>query len=853
MTLFKLILKWFTIFSLITLLGVGAGAYVFYKHLVSNLPDVAQLKQVKYQTPFKIYSQDKKLMAQFGEKKRIPISIGNVPSQQIQAFLAAEDDRYYDHPGVDYKSLIRAFVKLVSTGKKRQGGSTITMQVTRNFLLSREKTYIRKFREIILSLQIEKAYTKDQILEFYLNKIYMGHRSYGIVAAAHTYYGKSLNELTLAEQAMIAGLPKAPSAYNPVSNPDRALIRRDYILRRMQTLMYISPEEAEAARQDPVTARIHYPKIEFKDPYISEMVRRELVKRYGDDTYANGMNVYTTIGSHLQTAATKALWYALHRYDRRHGYHARPFKVFTSEENFQEQPIIGDTYPAQILSIKKGIYNLRLQNNTTIKIPWSRFLWAAHRFRTGHYPKGVRRPRSLSSALKVNTIIRVRPLDNKKWGFTQVPKVQGAFAAINPMNGAIQAIVGGFDFYQSEYNRATQAKRQPGSGFKPVIYSTALKEGYTLASFINDSPVIIRKGSAKDRAWRPQNYSHRYYGPTRIRQALYKSRNIVAIKLAQKVGMKKVLQTARDFGFKDEQLPRGLSIALGSGWASPLRMANFYAIFANGGFLVKPYFIERIENHKGEIIFQEKPKTACPVCSAKSGKKALNAKEILSNRAPRVLSPEITFLMSSVLRDVIRRGTATPAKVLNRSDLAGKTGTTNSQKDGWFNGFHPSIAASAWMGFDSYKTLGRKETGGDTALPMWIHFMRTALKNQPKASLAPPKGIVKKSIYSLNDVKTGGVPGNTWEYFEQGVYPKKRRAPSSYVRVSSTTKKSTTKIKRGKKRPPPPRHVPRKAKSKKTKKSKKAKKSRVVRKVKRAKVKRAKKAKVSRKTVEDLF
>ncbi|MCK5926187.1 MAG: hypothetical protein KAG10_09860, partial [Methylococcales bacterium] len=442
-----------------------------------------------------------------------------------------------------------------------------------------------------------------------------------------------------------------------------------------------------------------------------------------------------------------------------------------------------------------------------LDIPWSRFLWAANRFRTGHYPAGVRRPRSLSSALKINTIIRIRPLKNNKWEFTQIPKVQGAFAAINPMNGAIQAIVGGFDFHQSEYNRATQAKRQPGSGFKPVIYSTALKEGYTLASFINDSPIIIRKGSAKDRAWRPQNYSHRYYGPTRIRSALYKSRNIVAIKLAQKMGLTKVIQTAKDFGFKDEQLPRGLSIALGSGWASPLRMANFYAIFANGGFLVKPYFIERIENHKGEVIFAEKPKTACPVCNQKSSKKPLDSKQILSTRAPRVLSPEITFLMSSVLRDVVRRGTATRAKSLNRNDLAGKTGTTNGQKDGWFNGFHPSIAASAWMGFDSYKTLGKKETGGDTALPMWIHFMRTALKNQPQASLPPPKGIVKKSIYSLNDVKTGGLPGNTWEYFERGVYPKKRTAPSSIVK----TVKSSSK----KKRPSPPRHVSKsKAKSK---------------------------------------
>ena len=792
MTLFKLILKWFAIFSLITLIGTITGAYIYYQKLLSDLPDVAELQKISYQTPFRVYSQDKKLIAQFGEKRREPITINQVPKQLIQAFLAAEDDRYYDHPGVDYKSLMRAFVQLLLTGKKKQGGSTITMQVTRNFLLSPEKTYERKFKEILLSLQIEKTYSKDKILEFYLNKIYMGHRSYGIVAAAKTYYGKTLEELTLAQQAMIAGLPKAPSAYNPISNSERSKIRRDYILRRMQLLAYSSEEEVTNALKQPVTAKRHYPIIELSAPYVAEMVRREMQKRYGEKTYTNGMKVYTTLGSHLQSTAIKSLRHALHKYDRRHGYRSLPHRIFTTETDFQALKIIGDTYPAQIQAIENKIVSVRLQNNSTLEIPWKNFLWA-RRFRTNNYPKGVKRPRSLKSAMNVNDIIRVRPLTDEGWELTQVPKVQGGFASLNPINGAIEAISGGFDFNQSEYNRATQAKRQPGSGFKPVIYATALQEGLTLASVINDSPIIITKGSKKDRAWRPQNYSHRYYGPTRIRAALYKSRNIISIRLMQKVTIEKVIETAKKFGFTNEQLPHGLSLALGSGSASPLRMANFYSIFANGGFLVEPHFIERIEDHTGKIIFDAKPKTACPLCNEQSTE-VLDSAQLLSTRAPRVLSPEITFLISSVLRDVVKRGTATRAKALGRNDLAGKTGTTNGQRDAWFNGFHPSIVASAWVGLDSYRTLGRGETGGKTALPMWIKFMETALKDVPDAPLIPPKGIVKKYIASITDVKTTtGLAGGTWEYFQEGVYPKKS---TSIIKKTTTYKpaKSTRMI-----------------------------------------------------------
>ena len=769
MTLFKLILKWFAIFTLITAICASIAAYIFYNRLLSELPDVTQLQDIQYQTPFSVYSKDGVFITQFGEKKRKPIKIDKIPKQLIKAFLAAEDDRYYEHPGVDYKGLVRASLQLLLTGKKKQGGSTITMQVTRNFLLSAEKTYIRKVKEIILALQIEQTYSKDEILELYLNKIYMGHRSYGVVAAAETYYGKNLDELTLAQQAMIAGLPKAPSAYNPIINPKRALQRRDYILQRMQSLDYVSKEEATEALKQPVTAKLYTPATELSAPYVAEMVRQQILEKYGEEAYSSGMKIYTTLDSKLQTTANNALRYALHKYDMNHGYRALPHSVFSTEEDFQRLPIVGDTLPAQIIKLENQTATARLQNNTEIEIPWKN-ITGARTFKTQNY-RGPR-PKSLNSIFKLNDIIRVRQLEDESWELTQIPEVEGAMASLNPMNGGILALVGGFDFYKNKYNRATQSKRQPGSGFKPVIYATALENGFTLSTIINDAPIIIKSGSGKN--WRPQNYSHKFYGPTRVRVALYKSRNIISIRLLQQMGLEKVIAAAKRFGFTDDELPFGLSLALGSGSASPLRMATFYSIFANGGFLVEPYFIERIEDHKGNILFQAKPKTACPLCEETPVEtdlaKIQEAKQALSTQAPRVLSPQVTFLMNSVLRDVIVRGTATRARVLKRNDLAGKTGTTNDQKDAWFNGFHSSIVASTWVGLDSAKTLGRGETGGKTALPMWIEFMKVALKDVPEVSLVPPKGIVKKYIGGSGLLASDNT--GLSEYFIEGVYPK---------------------------------------------------------------------------------
>lgn len=766
MTLCKIFLKWFAIITLTLILCSAVVGYFLYSKWTKDLPDVNSLRNVQYQTPFSIYTKDHALIAQFGEKKRTPISINKIPQQLINAFLAAEDDRYYSHPGVDYKSLVRAALQLWLTGKKKQGASTITMQVIRNFLLTREKTYNRKVKEIILALQIERSFSKNQILELYFNVIYMGHSAYGVVAAAELYYDKSLSELTLAEQAMIAGLPKAPSDYNPVTNPERAKQRRDYILRRMAELGYASQAAVDQALNEPDSAQIHIQTPDFPAPYIAEMVRLEMLEKYGEDAYTSGMKVYTTIDKSLQATATKALRNTLHLYDKRHGLKDLPYQTFNSEDQFKQIPVMGDTYPARILSVGKSSSQALLQNNTAIEIPTSTVYWrkSAHKI--------------ISTTLKVNDIVRVRPVKDNTWELTRIPEVQGAFASLNPKTGAILALEGGFDFEKNTYNRATQSKRQPGSGFKPIIYTTALEQGFTVASVINDAPIAINSGHGK--VWHPQNYSNRFYGPTTIRKALTYSRNIVAIRLLQEVGIDKAIATAMRFGFEKEQLPPYYPLALGSGYASPLQMAGFYSVFANGGFLVKPYLIERIENDKGKIVFQATPDSACPLC--KDVPEVGKAQPINTNhRAARVISPQINFLMNSLLRDVVQKGTATDAKVLGRTDLAGKTGTTNDQRDAWFNGFTPAIAATAWVGFDSDKSLGKDETGGKAALPMWIDFMRTALKNIPEVPFTPPAGIVRRTENGVLD------------FFIKGQVARKTKFHSSPVPRSSSSSSTTTK------------------------------------------------------------
>lgn len=748
------ILKWFAIFLLLSILSIVSSGYFVFNRLVSELPDVKTLHNVRYEVPLNIYSKDKLLIAQFGGNKRIPVKIEAVPKQLINAFLASEDDSFYEHPGVDYKGLIRAGLQLALTGKKRQGGSTITMQVTRNFLLSSEKTYTRKLKEIILALKIEREYSKDKILELYLNQIYMGHSAYGIVAAAQTYYGKSLADLTLAEQAMIAGLPKAPSSYNPIADEERALERRNYVLQRMLDLNHITQEDYETASQQGSTAKLQYHSSDLSAPFVAEMVRQYIHDKYGGEAYTLGLKVFTTIDSTLQKAAEQALRNALHTYDERHGYRIAAPESAIKNQASEINPVNGDTLSAMVTSVDDHGVKTQLYNGTQIEISWNKINWGGNKAK---------------KYLKSDAPIRVRQVKNGIWALTQTPEVEGAFVSLNPSNGALLALVGGFEFNQNKFNRAIQAKRQPGSGFKPIIYTTALEQGYTAASMINDAPIAVFDPSL-GRIWKPENSTKKFYGPTSLRKALTFSRNIVAIQLLKEMGIDKGIATGLRFGFTKEQLPPGLSLALGSGHASPLQMARMYAVFANGGFLVDPYFIERVESHEGKVIFQANPKTACPSCS--------KTEETQPSHAPRIISPGINFVMNSLMRDVIKLGTATDARVLGRSDLAGKTGTTNDQRDAWFNGFTPTHVASAWVGFDNFKPLGHYETGGVAALPMWIEYMRTALKNTPISSLEPPDDVTKKMI------------GGTEEYVQKGIVLKKLAAlPSAKKAATEATQR----------------------------------------------------------------
>ncbi len=759
-SIFKTLFKWFLAFFFLLVSGLLIAGYFFITELSKELPDTSQLKNVQYQTPLSIYSQEGLLIGEYGEKKRIPIKISQVPKQQINAFLAAEDERFYSHPGVDYRGLLRAANQFLATGKKRQGGSTITMQVARNFLLSTEKTFLRKIKEILLALQIEQHYSKDQILELYLNKIYMGQRAYGLAAAAQIYYGKDLEELTLYQQAMIAGLPKAPSIYNPIVNSKRALERRNYVLKRMLELNHISQQEYEQAINIQDDAAVQPTNIEANMPFISEMTRQELLAKYGEDAYTLGLKVYTTASAKLQAASDSAVQHTLHQYDERHAYRGLPHKKFKKDSSLQNLISLGDCRQAVVTNIHSTGITANLSDNTEIKIPWLNIPWKHLRTHSENHK---------ASAIQPNDIIWTRQLADQSWALSQIPAVEGAFAAIDTHNGAILAISGGFDFYRNRYNRATQSKRQPGSGFKPFIYTAALEKGFTAASIINDAPIVIEDPSLEN-DWRPENYTHKFLGPTPLRVALRQSINLVSIRLLQDIGIPYALETAMRFGFDREQLPPSLSLALGSGYAPPLKMAAAYAVFANGGFLVKPYLIERIEDHFGTVLFQAKPDSVCRDCPTPAAAS--------DNPAPRVISKEIHFLMNSLLRDVVEHGTATPAKQLGRSDVAGKTGTTNDQRDAWFNGFTPDIAASAWLGFDDSQKLGKGETGGKAALPMWIEFMKTALENIPDKTLAEPEGIVRAYINPADGLLLAQSNKNgIWEYFTADTAPKNYSVP----------------------------------------------------------------------------
>ena len=740
-------------FFIASALAIFTAATLYYA-LTPQLAPGETIKGTQLQVPLRVYSAEGLLLAEFGEKRRIPVKYDDIPPRLINAFLASEDDRFFEHPGVDYQGLLRATYSLIATGEKAQGGSTITMQLARNFFLSSEKTYLRKLKEIILALQIERDLTKKEILALYLNKIYLGKRAYGIGAAANVYYGKSLKELTLAEMAMIAGLPKAPSKYNPIADPKRAKQRRNYVLRRMSKVGYITSQAYNNAMQMPITARYHSREIEVYAPYVAEIIRTELTKKYGNSAYSTGLSVYTTIQAHHQQSANSALQSALISYDKRHGYRgpightALPSELTTEslELLLSETNSVGPLHPSLVISTQEKIANVYIKGRGLTNISIKDLLWARKQLTSNAMGK---KPTKIEDVFITGDIIRLYQDKLGQWRLTQLPEAEGALIALSPDNGAITALNGGFDYYNSKFNRVTQSRRQPGSGFKPFIYSAALERGYTPATIINDAPVVFDDPGLEN-AWRPSNYSGKFFGPTRLRVALTKSRNLVSIRLLRDISPAYAINYASRFGFDVTQMPRDLSLALGSGSAAPWDMARAYASFANGGYRIEPFLIQRIEDINGNILMEAAPATVCVTClrdsiTASTGEltKVIPAK--------RIMTPQNAYIMNSLLRDVVRYGTGRKAMTIGRNDLAGKTGTTNNQVDAWFNGFSPKLVAISWVGFDSPRSLGRYETGGRAALPMWVDFMQKALLGIPEVPLKQPLGMVTVKI----DRKTG--------------------------------------------------------------------------------------------------
>lgn len=750
----------------ITCLVAGSFLYIY---LDKQLPDVDELKSVQLPIPMRIYTNDGQPIAEFGELHRNLVRLNEVPNLMVKAFLATEDQRFLEHHGVDFYGLLRAAAEVLLTGSKIQGGSTITMQVARNFYLSREKTFLRKFTEILLSLKIEREFTKEQILELYLNKIFLGNRAYGIAAATQVYFNKTLKQLTLPEMATIAGLPKAPSVINPLVNPIAAKQRRDHVLMRMYELGYISKAAYQSALAIPMLTHAQTNTGGMiKAPYVAEMVRDMMYKSFGEDIYLKGYNVYTTINAAQQIAADQALRVTLLAYDKRHEYR-KPKNIAPLDANKVTHTLnalhrvasINGLDAAIVISVTDQVITALLVDNQMIFIPWQGVAWTVpHVDMTNLNPP----PESLKSKVHVGDVIRVELTANNTWELSQIPKVQGALVALNPQTGAISALVGGFDYNISKFNRVVQAERQPGSGFKPFIYAAALAKGYTLANVFNDAPLVFDI-PGRDEPWRPQNDNHIFSGPRRLRIALVKSINLISVRLLQAIAVPYVLTYVKRFGFNSKKLPRNLTLALGTGEVTPLELARAYAVFANGGFRITPYLIDHINNEQGQIIYKAEPKIACEACLRGEIKPpVMDEKE--SPYAPQVIPADIAFLMTSALKDVIRYGTGSQARVLNRNDLAGKTGTTSDYVDTWFTGFNSNLVSTVWIGFDQPSSV--QEYGAKAALPMWIDFMRVALKGQAEKTMPPPADIVTASIDpNSGNLLPNGTPGSILEYFRK--------------------------------------------------------------------------------------
>ena len=749
-------------------------------YLSPALPDVDTLRDVKLQTPLRVYSADHKLIAEFGEMRRLPISFEQIPQSFIDAILAAEDDNFLNHHGVDPMSLLRATSELLSTGQIQTGGSTITMQVAKNYFLTSDRVFSRKLNEILLALQIERNLSKREIFELYVNKIYLGNRAYGIEAAAHVYYGKPISELPLAQLAMIAGLPKAPSAYNPVANPARAKVRRDWILQRMLYLGSIDQAAHDEAVAAPITARNHGANPELEAPYVAEMARLEMIERFGTAAYTDGYYVYTSVDSRLQTLANQSLRDGLIAYDQRHGY--RGPEARHPDADLQQLPALLKSYrsmgglrPAVVSEVGTDSATIVMRNGDTGTIAWEAMRWARPYLSANSMGPNPRKPADI---LQPGDVIRIQKLKEEgQYRLAQMPQAQSALVVLSPQDGSIQALTGGFSFLQSNYNRVTQARRQPGSSFKPFLYSAALDHGYTPASLTNDSPLVFNDGSQNDE-WRPRNSSGDFLGPIRLREAFYRSRNLVSIRLMQDIGVDEALTYMERFGFSREELPRNLSASLGTPELTPLQIATGYAVIASGGYAVKPWLIERIENSEHKVIDFARPAVTPEVLTDQQ--RRIDAYVGLTpdqtppeaKLAPEVIDPRTTYQMTSMLKDVITRGTGSRARTLQRGDVGGKTGTTNEQKDGWFAGFNSDYVTTVWVGFDQPTTLGRREYGSTTALPIWVQFMAAALEGKPEHSQPQPEGLVITRV----DPMTGrsarpGTPGAFLEIFKEEDVP----------------------------------------------------------------------------------
>jgi len=782
------VLLWLLLASVGSILVGLSGTYLY---LSPKLPSVESLRDVRLQTPLRIYTNDNKLIGEFGTQRRTPVRFEQIPKQYINALLAAEDSSFFSHHGVSIKGISRAVVELITTGKKGSGGSTLTMQVARNYFLTPTKAFIRKFNEILLAIKIEQSLSKEEILELYVNVTFLGKHAYGIAAAGKVYYGKELDELSLAQLAMIAGLPQGPSYQNPIANPARAVERRNWILGRMYTLKMITSKEYETAKSEAITAKYHRAALDLHAPYIAELARQEALELIGESAYTDGYKVYTSVSSTLQDAAINAVQKGLIAYDQRHGYRGPEMRlsvdnIVTLEDedkntsadyqnwvtSLKQLPVFKNLAPAAVTQIDDKRLHALLSNGNIITLEWDNGLSD-----TRPYISPSRRKAKISQvsdAFSVGDVIRVEQKNNS-FHLSQIPKAQAALVALDPLNGGIRALVGGFDFKQSHFIRATQSQRQPGSSFKPFIYTVALENGFTPATLINDAPLVLDDKTLEN-TWRPENDGGKFYGPTRMRKALYRSINLVSIRILREVGIRTLINSLDRFGFDTKALPANLSLALGSHAQTPLNMAKAWSVIANGGYQVEPFLIEKISDIEGTVAYQANPKVVCEKCNkhsdllthaessvqtapsslnenaseqteqsvTNSNKYSLEAQYI--NKAPQVLDDRVAYIIDSMLKDVIKKGTGYKAKTLNRSDLAGKTGTTNGPRDAWFSGYSSNIVTTTWVGFDDNTELGRNEYGGSAALPIWIDFMREATRNAPIKTRPQPPGLVTIKI-----------------------------------------------------------------------------------------------------------